>query len=385
MSIFVTSDVRGGKIERIYANTRYPSVQEGLTFFDAAEKPKISEKAPIENRMLYYVVSFKPSHVFISRDILGSKPVYFSEDLTISSFKWYFEEEPMKVLPGEVLKISYDGEVIYRKTYSFFDVFEKKAVDDPAEEIIKILEKVKIRDACISFSGGVDSGLLAGIYDAPLISVTASEKEEEWLREAANMLGREIEIFRFSAKDVRDNLRRIVGSIETTNTLQVSIAVPVYFVTKFAKELGYNKVVFGQGADELFGGYKRYEHVVGKALEDTLIEDIRRIGEDNLERDSKIAYKNEVMPILPYLSFDMIEVALAIPASEKVKRVEGNVIRKYVLREAAKKVIPKEIAMRDKKAIQYSTGTYKILEKLAREEKLPLEEYLKRVGHGSGS
>ncbi len=383
MSIFVTSEVKEGKVEKIYASTRYPSVQEGLTFFDAQEKPKISDKAPLENRMLYYVVSFKPSHVFISRDVLGSKPVYFSEDLTISSFKWYFEEEPMKVLPGEVLKISYDGEVVYRKTYSFFDVFERREIDDAAEEIIRILERVKIKDACISFSGGVDSGLLAGLYDAPLISVTASEKEEEWLREAAKMLGREIEIFRFSAKDVKDNLRRIVGSIETTNTLQVSIAVPVYFATKFAKELGYNKIVFGQGADELFGGYKRYEHVVGKALEDALLEDIRRIGEDNLERDSKIAYKNEVMPILPYLTFDMIELALSVPITEKVRREEGKVIRKFILREAAKRVIPEEIAMRDKKAIQYSTGTYKILERLAREEKLPLEEYLKK--HGSAT
>jgi len=270
-----------------------------------------------------------------------------------------------------------------RRVFGFFDVFEKRVVDDPSEEILRILERVKIKDACISFSGGVDSGLLAGIYDAPLVAVTASEKEEEWLKKAAKLLGKEIEIFRYSENEVKENIKKIVSSIETTNTLQVSIAVPIYFVTKFAKELGYNKVVFGQGADELFGGYKRYENMVGKALESAMLEDVMMIGEENLERDSKIAYKNEVMTILPYLDFEMIELALGIPVSEKVKRVDGKIVRKFILREAAKKVIPEEIAMRDKKAIQYSTGTYKILEKLARREKLPLEEYLKRCAHGS--
>jgi asparagine synthase (glutamine-hydrolysing) len=155
-------------------------------------------------------------------------------------------------------------------------------------------------------------------------------------------------------------------AIEMQDKLQVSIAVPIYLCMRFAKSLGFSEIVFGQGADELFGGYKRYEDMDYRELEFELRKDLMEIGEKNLVRDNKIAYANEIKLHTPYLQWDLIRVALSIPVELKVKR-NGDVVRKFILREVAKEVIPREIAYRDKKAIQYSTKTAKMLRKVLKD------------------
>jgi len=57
-----------------------------------------------------------------------------------------------------------------------------------------------------------------------------------------------------------------------------------------------------------------------------------------------------------------------------------NSLRKKVLRRAAQNLgMPPFIANRPKRAIQYSTGVNKALRRLAREEGLSLQEYVKKV------
>ncbi|NOY12062.1 MAG: asparagine synthase, partial [Archaeoglobi archaeon] len=229
----------------------------------------------------------------------------------------------------------------------------------------------------ISFSGGVDSSFLTHFYDVPLISVTASKAEEERIRETARLLGREVEILRFDEEVVRKVLVDVVRAIENTNPLQVSIAVPIYLAMSHAKRMGFDEIIFGQGADELFGGYKRYENMIGKNLEKAIEEDVRNLGVNNLVRDHKLSYVNEIRLIAPYLHFDVIETALSISPSLKVYRGEGGVVRKYFLREVASRYIPREVAYREKKAIQYSTNTYKILERIAKSSGESLQDFLK--------
>jgi asparagine synthase (glutamine-hydrolysing) len=130
---------------------------------------------------------------------------------------------------------------------------------------------------------------------------------------------------------------------------------------KFAKNNGFDEIMFGQGADELFGGYKRYEKYSGGDLERVMLEDLKNIGERNLVRDCKLSYHNGIRLILPYLRWEVIRGSLSIPADLKVARLEGRVVRKYFLRKIAREYLPEEVVWKEKKAIQYSTGVAKIL------------------------
>lgn len=364
MSIYAFAEIEGGRAKRIYASARYPSRQMGNIFADCDHEInlKYADELPLRIEGFYSLVAFRPSHILLSRDILAGKPLYFDDTLTISSFKHQFEGEIIEVLGGEVVKIDYEGNLIERKIFKFDEVFKpiKLDLEDSKERILKLLERYKVKNDCLAFSGGVDSSLLAGIYDLPLVTVTASKEERDWVEECARKLGREIEVYEFDEVVVRDVLPDVMRTIETKDRMQVSIAIPIYICMKFARSLGYSEIIFGQGADELFGGYKRYEYLDYGKLEFELRKDLMEIGEKNLVRDNKIAYANEMKLHTPYLQWDLIRIALGIPVDMKVR--DGK--RKYILREIAKDLIPEDMAYRDKKAIQYSTKTAKILKNL---------------------
>ncbi|OYT33402.1 asparagine synthase [Archaeoglobales archaeon ex4484_92] len=368
MSIFAFSELENGKVRRIFASAKYPSKQIGNVLFDSDLVPNLrfSDEIPLKLRCMHALVAFRPSYILLSRDVLGGRPLYYGDDLSFSSFKSYIGSNFKEVKPGEVIKINYGGEVIEKKIFKFDEVFsgESNEVEELIEKIKNSLLSFKYGNACIAFSGGIDSSFLASIYDVPLISVTANKKEEEWIKTAAKKIGREIEVKKIREEDIKNKIGEIKKIIETENYLQVSIAVPIFFVLSFAKEQGYSEIIFGQGADELFGGYKRYENATEEDLEMMLVEDVKSLGEKNLVRDIKLAYSNEIKLLTPYLSWDVIEAAVKIPAKYKVTKVDGKIVRKYILRKIAEEFIPKEIAWREKKAIQYSTGISRMLRKI---------------------
>ncbi|TDA25944.1 MAG: asparagine synthetase B [Archaeoglobi archaeon] len=359
-------DFEAGRIRRIYASAVYPCEQKGNVFYDSEIVPnlKLAEDMPRSLECLHSVVAFRPSHILMSRDILGGKPLYYDSG-GISSFSSHLEN-PTELKPGELIKIDYEGRILERKRFGFEEAIlrEERNPEDLEKEIIREISCLKPRNCCIAFSGGLDSALLASLYDLPLISVTSSEKEEEWVRTVAKELSREIDVYRISEEDVSGAIPEVSKAIETGGFLQLSIAIPVHFAMKFAKNNGFDEIMFGQGADELFGGYKRYEKYSGGDLERVMLEDLKNIGERNLVRDCKLSYHNGIRLILPYLRWEVIRGSLSIPADLKVARFEGRVVRKYFLRKIAREYLPEEVVWKEKKAIQYSTGVAKILRRL---------------------
>lgn len=363
--ISVAFEKEGDEISRIFASSRYPSERKGNVFYDSQIVPKISfdNEMPARLECLHAVVAFRPSHILISRDVLGGKPIYYDSS-GIASFKRSLKN-PIEVLPGEVVKLDYSGNVLEKKRFSLQDIFwkDKIAIEEAEERLLKALESQKFKNACIAFSGGVDSALLASIYDLPLVAVTASEEDEKWLLEASKKVSRDIEILKVDENKVLSVLGKVAEIIENQSLLQLSIAIPLHMAFEFAKYLGFSEVVLGQGADELFGGYKRYESLSKENLERALIQDLAEIGNKNLVRDAKLSYFSEIKLILPYLDWGVLRVALSIPVDLKVAELGGKKVRKYFLRKFAEKFLPGEIAWREKKAIQYSTRVAKILKK----------------------
>jgi len=237
-----------------------------------------------------------------------------------------------------------------------------------------IISAVRLRndEGICALSGGVDSSLVAKLAGLPCLAIgRAGSHDLTQARIATDELGLSCEFIKITEQEVREALDAVLPVIPHPGPVDAAIAITQYLITKSARELGHERVLSGQGADELFGGYARY---LGSAdLEYELKKDVIGLQRQIL-RDQSVAALNGTYLSLPYLDVRVMRAAQAIPPSEKVQ----NGVRKRPLRVVAARHLPQEIAYYEKKAMQYGTGVWKILQGLARTNgyKRSLQGYL---------
>ncbi len=250
-------------------------------------------------------------------------------------------------------------------------ILPDQPVMDLGEAIVSAVFLRSDRGVC-ALSGGVDSSLVAKLAGLPCLAIgRAGSHDLAQARKAAAALDLACEFVEISGEDVREALDAVLPVIPDPGPVDTAIAVTQYLITRSARELGHERVLSGQGADELFGGYARY---LGSAdLERELEKDVADLWRQ-VFRDQSVAALNRTVLSLPYLDIRVVRAAQAIPASDKVR---GG-IRKQPLRMVAARHLPPEIAYHEKKAMQYGTGVWKLLQGLARTNgyKRSLQGYL---------
>ena len=139
----------------------------------------------------------------------------------------------------------------------------------------------------------------------------------------------------------------------------------------------------GQGADELFGGYRRYMRIYAtegeKKLAEAMYNDTAKSYETNFQRDEPVCAYHKVDLRLPYADIDVVRYALSLPTGLKIDTA-SDALRKRVQRQVALNLaIPSLVAERPKKAIQFATGVDKVLRSLAKSKGLTAHEYLEET------
>ncbi|MDF1532038.1 MAG: asparagine synthase C-terminal domain-containing protein [ANME-2 cluster archaeon] len=256
--------------------------------------------------------------------------------------------------------------------------------DEPAlcEMIVQSLSvsvSKSLRPHCaVLFSGGVDSSLIAvlaarQIPDIMLITVGFSDSNDiGWAPVAAQLLGfgnnHHSKII--TPRDVQSTIPRVMKVLGTADPMTISLAVPLFIACVEAKSMNIGLLLAGQGADELFGGYHRYQDIAHEgmsALDEAIAADVSGLPRRDILRDTTIAKAANVELAVPFLEPGMVQLGMSIPAMLKVREFEGKPVGKYILRRAAEQVMPGEIAWRDKKAMQYGSGVWAAMGKLARQ------------------
>ncbi len=244
------------------------------------------------------------------------------------------------------------------------------------EEAIITAVSLRSGEGVVAFSGGVDSALIADIAGLPVVVVGMEGSHDAlWAEKAARMMGLDLDIVTPTREDVAEAIRRVIRVIpDPTNPVEVSIATTLSFVAAWAAEQGHTRILAGQGADELFGGYARY--LSSPDLSAEFERDIADHGRQRA-RDQAVAALHGACFSMPYIDIRVMRAARAIPAGE---RVRGGV-RKHPLREVAERHIPAEIARVEKKAMQYGSGIWQTMQQLSRQNgyKKSVQGYLTEI------
>jgi len=251
----------------------------------------------------------------------------------------------------------------------------------PLEEAIVTAVRLRSDEGVTALSGGVDSTLVACLAQRECMAVGIDGSHDlGQAKSAAASLGLSCTFVTITEKEIEAALPVVVRTIPKKDPVNTGIALTQFFIARWAGENGYHRIITGQGADELFGGYSRY-------LESTTLEsDLERdfLGlEQQARRDQAIAALHGTYLSMPYLDTRVVRAARAIPAADKVR--DGR--RKIPLREVAEQYISKDLAWNEKKAMQYGSGVYGVLRKLARKNgyKTSVQDYIdhiSRVDHG---
>ena len=179
-----------------------------------------------------------------------------------------------KVPPGTWLKVNRTGDILEQR---YWDVWDHTVplIGIPEEEIAeKILAElrtsVKLRKVSdvpvgVFLSGGLDSSTNAVLFSEedgrPVRTFTIGYEGEyqsypnemEYAKKVASLVGAEYHEQLLTQKDLLDFLPRMVHLQD--EPIADPVCVPVYYVSKLARDNGVIVCQVGEGADELFCGY----------------------------------------------------------------------------------------------------------------------------------
>ena len=317
---------------------------------------------------------------YLIKDFFGVRPLWYYK----GNKNFYFSSEK-KALPSKIKNNSFDlnpRTILYldfkeNKTKLFYKGFYEKiniknisyktAVKNTKKLILNAIKsrintKKKIG---ILISGGIDSSLIAKISakykNVICYNVSTNNGEDKkftkLLEKKTNL---NIKYINITEKAIKTAIPKVIKIIESSDPIKVSVALTFYFAAKQAKKDNIKIMLLGNGADDVFCGYSRFNKEYS-LIKDT-ISRLRKLYENDLYRDDLIFMHFGIEARLPFLDKKLVDFVLRLPENYKITDNE----KKKILRDIGKEYLPLEISNRPKKATQYGSKTDYLLGKIAK-------------------
>ncbi|MEW6162215.1 MAG: asparagine synthase-related protein [Nitrospirota bacterium] len=208
------------------------------------------------------------------------------------------------------------------------------------------------------FSGGLDTSILASL-NSEIVAITVSLESEGEDIHYSKSLAKFLNIKHiFRRVKVDEAIEKIPEVIKMLKSFDPAIPndLVVYFGLELAKNLGVDEVATGDGSDELFGGYSFMKDV------EDLESYIQRISRNMSFSSNNIGKFFRIEIIQPFIDREIIDFALQIPMDLKIRKYNGKVLGKWILRKTFEDVLPPEIIWQDKRPLEYGSGMTKLRE-----------------------
>lgn len=228
-----------------------------------------------------------------------------------------------RAMPGEFYFYDYNNESAFKYNFKIDNLLTKETTENDIYKLIdkSVISRAKVNYGKIAllFSGGLDSSIIAhhlvnNNIEFTAISINNDEKENA--KKISKQIGfNVIYIDDFISDEEIDDCVRMYE-----NYLDYGSLIPQYLLFKKCKELGFNTVLTGDGADELFSGYDR------ALIEDTFNYDFySELPFYHLIRIDRISMGFTIESRNPFLSSDVINFARKL---DYKKRIGKDILRK---------------------------------------------------------
>ncbi|WP_179006456.1 asparagine synthetase B family protein [Winogradskyella forsetii] len=310
------------------------------------------------------LIYHKTTHnVYTVRDYIGKKPLFYGSSVSskfiASELKCISEIENFEFVP-KGFSIIDNNSISNNIKHQFLD----KSPLDLKEIIIKAIEKriPENRDIPVGvfLSGGIDSSIIASIVNTLTknviyYSLVDFESEDyKFVQELSVFLGIEEQLIMVSLPDP-DELDQLIDQLvyqtESYNPSIISNGLATYLLSKSASKDGLKVILSGEGADELFCGYKISKDAeVTRNKSKTLINNLHFT---ELRRLDLASMAKTIEVRCPFLDKQVYEASLDL----SIKQLTD----KQVLRDLFMEELPKDIISRKKTAFDVGSGIRKLV------------------------
>jgi len=348
--------------------------------------------------------------IVISRNSLGTKPLFFAENNMFSAFAsnkkplWKMGLSEVRPLRAGMLAIfnpegvsveealPYDkGKIGIRNMSQAVNCYQEALYSAVKKRLAEVNHAAKVG---VLLSGGVDSCLIAklvhdiasnsgmevvaytvGLLDSPDVSFAQEFAEEIGVEQKTKIL---------NVDEVAEYIPKVIEAVEDGDFVQVEAGIGIYAAIDMAIQDSIGVLFSGQGPDELWGGYNWYPEVLSRDGRQELCrrmwDDFTRADVETLDRENKIAMVHGVEMFFPYLDTEVVNVAMSVASELKVTS-EGDNLGKHPHRQLAEAIgISEKYASREKIAAQHGTNIHGVLDEIARKNGFN-PELVKDVGY----
>lgn len=326
----------------------------------------------IDSEMFAFIVyDAKKDSVFVARDPLGVKPLYYAKDLggallfasEIKQLAQFDDIETIHEFPA--------GHYFYNgKFIKYFSLKEsKKKLNE--EEALKELEKAVVNAVHkrvntdlpigVLLSGGVDSSLvmeLAVRFHSNVTALILGYEGSSDYNHAVRLCkerGYKYHVITPHV-DYEKELDELLLHIESFEPNVIKHSFANWLCAKEAQRLGLSIVLVGEGADELFGGYNEFSALSNKKISEGCKILVENMKDSQLKRVDRTCMRFTVEARCPFLDARVVETAFRISGDLKIKRENHRVTTKYILRKVAERFLPDYIAWRYKMPFANGAG-----------------------------
>ena len=363
---------------------------------------KIGKKSLLELDGFFsgVIINKKTKQVFLLRDYIGKKPMFFSYDKNtkyiVSEMKALPCVNAFQAVPKGLCTISgtsIQSILQYKKPNGKLKNPQEVLKNAFHDAINKRIEGIKGMKFGVFLSGGLDSTIVATLISR---SALAGKVHYYYIADSKHADYRYIQILKkylnindenISNVDLPNEtqleglISKVVYSIESRNPSIISNGIGSYILSKKAHKDGIKVVLTGDGADEMFLGYQSSDIV----REDTLWREKRHaflndLHLTELRRIDLACMAHSIELRCPFLDKAIYDIANNLQYSDFFGESEGS-LNKNILRQIFKDELPAEIINRKKVSFDVGSGLQKLMVEFCINKNISEKDYLKEVWH----